>query len=181
MWGFLAGAGLAMAAVALFRLDPYGFAGEHLQIPAGSPAATLWLDGLVVGISGFVIASAVSRRPGVRAFFRGIIPDRRAWALLVPVLVFLPMLLIFSNTLATWLGLDFPTPRYRREALSVWLPAMLIKLFTVAMLTGGNEEHGWRGVMLPPMRMWRRERGFSPATPAARLPTEEPGAAPAVP
>ena len=26
---------------------------------------------------------------------------------------------------------------------------MFIKMFTVAMLTGGNEEHGWRGVLQP--------------------------------
>jgi len=29
---------------------------------------------------------------------------------------------------------------------------MFVKLLTVAMLTGGNEEHGWRGVLLPLMQ-----------------------------
>jgi len=49
------------------------------------------------------------------------VPDRITIVLAIPVLLFFPVLLISSNTLAD-------------------------------MLTGGSEEHGWRGVMLPLMQ-----------------------------
>jgi membrane protease YdiL (CAAX protease family) len=65
------------------------------------------------------------------------------------VLLFFPVLLITGNAIARLLGNDFPEPLYLQMPVSAWLPVMAIKLFTVAILTGGNEEHGWRGVLQP--------------------------------
>jgi|GEM_PF-646371 len=153
-WGFIAGVVLAMAAVLLFWFAPYNFADYtggkgRLTIPEDSPMGAFLLYGVAVLITGIIIAQAVSRRPVVRGVFKSIIPDRWALKLLLPVLLFLPLLLIFSNQLAGLLGLAYETPLYRKDPASVWLPAMFIKLFTVAILTGGNEEYGWRGVLQP--------------------------------
>ncbi len=79
----------------------------------------------------------------------GLVPDRKTLALAIPVLLFFPVLLISSNGIADLLGMTYSQPKYLQQSISIWLPLMFVKLFTVAMLTGGNEEHGWRGVMLP--------------------------------
>jgi len=65
------------------------------------------------------------------------------------VLLFFPVLLIGSNYLADLLGMEYPQPKYLQDPVSIWLPLMFVRMFTVAMLTGGNEEHGWRGVLQP--------------------------------
>jgi membrane protease YdiL (CAAX protease family) len=63
--------------------------------------------------------------------------------------LFFPALLISSNYLADLLDMDYPQPSYLQDPMSIWLPLMFVKMFTVAILTGGNEEHGWRGVLQP--------------------------------
>jgi len=159
-WGFIIGFLLALAAIALFWFEPMQFRDPDgpLYMPKDSPWATFIYYGLAAVLSGFVIDSVVSRRSAVREVFAGIIPDRKALILLLPVILFLPALLITSNILAGWLGFEVQTSRFQQEVAN-WMPVMLLNIFTVAMMTGGNEEYGWRGVLQPMM-----QRQMSPLT-----------------
>jgi len=157
MGGFFVGAGLAFTALALFYFDVLGVttstgpskATGILAFPADSPAYVYVLMTLIVLISGYVFASPQSRNERVCSYFAGLVPNRRTLLLAIPVVLFFPVLLITGNAIARSLGSDFEEPLYLQMPVSVWLPVMTIKLFTVAMLTGGNEEHGWRGVLQP--------------------------------
>ncbi len=154
--GFLVGAGLAIAALAMFRfnlLEVTGASGSSAQrfldFPANSPTYVYALMSLVVLASGFVFASIQSNNQCLRSYFAGLVPDRKALVLAFPVILFFPVLLIGSNYLADLLGMEYPQPKYLQDPVSIWLPLMFVRMFTVAMLTGGNEEHGWRGVLQP--------------------------------
>ena len=154
--GFLVGAGLAIATLAMFRFNLLGVTGaagptaqKILNFPADSPSYVYALLSLVVLASGYVFASIQSSNQRLRSYFAGLVPDRKALALAIPVILFFPVLLIGSNFLADLLGMEYPQPKYLQDPMSIWLPLMFVKMFTVAMLTGGNEEHGWRGVLQP--------------------------------
>jgi len=167
MGGFLVGAGLAIAALAMFRFDFLGVTGAAgpaaktglLSFPAGSPIYVYVLMSLVVLASGFIFSSIQSSNKQLRGYFAGLLPDSKALILAVPVILFFPTLLIGSNFLADLLRMDYPQPRYLQDPVSIWLPLMFVKMFTVALLTGGNEEHGWRGVLQPLL-----QRSMSPLT-----------------
>lgn len=154
--GFLVGAGLAITALVMFRFDVLGVTGANgptaqkiLSFPTDSPIYVYALMSLVVLASGFVFASIQSSNQRLRSYFAGLVPDRKTLALAIPVILFFPVLLIGSNLLADLLGMDYAQPKYLQDPVSIWLPLMFVKMFTVAMLTGGNEEHGWRGVLQP--------------------------------
>ncbi len=156
-WSFFClGAILAALAIAAFRFD---FMGVMALVPSadhGVPDETPWYVYImfagVVALSGFVISQARSNYPTVRSFLTGLVPDRRTLLLSVPVLLFLPALMISANLVADLVGIPYDTPLYLTMPLAEWLPLLAVKLFTVAMLTGGNEEYGWRGVLLPLMQ-----------------------------
>lgn len=156
---FLVGAGLAAAALACFRFDLAGVTGDTgvLDFPADTPAWAYAVMAAPVLVSGWVYASVASRNRRLRSWFYGLVPDGRALVGALAVLLFLPMVMLGANLLADALGQDYPAPRYLVEAPAVWVPWMIVKLFTVFMLTGGNEEHGWRGVLQPLM-----QRRFAP-------------------
>ena len=161
---FLIGAGLAFVALAMFRFNVLGVTGangptvkEILNFPADTPIYVYALMSLVVLVSGFVFASIQSSNQRLSSYFAGLVPDRKALALAIPVILFFPILLISSNFLADLLGMEYPQPKYLQDPMSIWLPLMFVKMFTVAILTGGNEEHGWRGVLQPLM-----QRSMSP-------------------
>lgn len=154
--GFLVGAGLALTALAMFRFDVLGVTSANgpvvqsiLSFPADSPIYVYALMSLVVLASGYVFASIQSNNQRLCSYFAGLVPDRKALTLAIPVILFFPVLLVGSNFLADLLGMEYPQPKYLQDPMSIWLPLMFIKMFTVAILTGGNEEHGWRGVLQP--------------------------------
>lgn len=148
---FTVGAGLAAIALACFRYDLFRVTGTAgvLDFPDDSPA---WVYAVMLApvlVSGWVFASVGSRNRRLRAWFYGLVPDGRTLGLALGVLAFFPALLISANILADLAGMAYPEPRYRTESVALWGPFMVVKLFTVFMLTGGNEEHGWRGVLQP--------------------------------
>lgn len=151
--GFLAGAGFALIAIAMYHINLYGVADmtpkDDIRFPSHSPWYVYGLMGLVVLISGFVFSNVQNSAPSIRAFYSGLVPTRRTLLLAIPIMLFLPTLVFAANMLAGVLGLPFEQTEFLLEPVTVWLPLMFVKLFTVALLTGGNEEHGWRGVMLP--------------------------------
>jgi len=154
--GFLVGASLAIAAIALFRFNVLDVTGANgpaakgiLTFPADSPFYVYALMSLVVLVSGFVFSSVQSNNRCLRSYFAGLVPNGRTLILAIPVILFFPVLLVTSNFLADMLGMEYPQPKYLQDPVTVWLPLMFVKLFTVAILTGGNEEYGWRGILQP--------------------------------
>ncbi len=161
--GFAVGALFAVAAIAMFQVNLLGVTEmapkDDITFPAHSPWYVYGLMGLVVFTSGFVFSNVQNSAPTIRAFYRGLVPNRRTLLLAVPLLLFLPTILFGANLIATLTGLPYEQPEHLQLPTSTWLPLMAVKLFTVAMLTGGNEEHGWRGVLLPIL-----QQRFSPLT-----------------
>lgn len=150
---FLLGVALASLAIAAFRFDFMGVLAlvpsEDLTVTSETPWYVYIMLIGVVTLSGFVFSQVRSGDGSVRAFLGGLVPDRRAMLLAVPVVLFLPTLMVGASALSDLAGIPYDTPRYQAMSVQAWLPLMLVKLFTVAMLTGGNEEYGWRGVLLP--------------------------------
>ena len=154
--GFLIGAGLAGSAIGMLYFDFFGINNlapkPELVFPAEAPWYVYGLLGAVILVSGFVFSNIQSRFATVRSFYAGLVPNKRTLLMAIPVLLFLPVVLITSSALADILEIPYEQPEYLKQSVGVWLPLMFVKLLTVAMLTGGNEEHGWRGVLLPLMQ-----------------------------
>jgi membrane protease YdiL (CAAX protease family) len=146
--GFLLGTLFGLIAVALFRIMD-GFGITILEFPEDSPRYVYATLALPVLLSGWVFSSVQSRFPRRRALFRGLVPNRQVLALIVPVLLFLPVVTIIGNALADVMGMTYDAPLYTTMSLSAMLPFLIAKMFTAAVMTGGNEEHGWRAVLLP--------------------------------
>ena len=151
--GFFTGALLAVAALIMLQLNLLGVTEmapkDDLTFPVHSPWYVYVLMGLVVFLSGFVFSNVQHSAPTIRAFFSGLVPNRRTLVLAIPLLLLLPTLLFGANLLAVATGLPYEQNEYLQLPVTTWFPLMFVKLFTVAILTGGNEEHGWRGVLLP--------------------------------
>jgi membrane protease YdiL (CAAX protease family) len=146
--GFLIGAVLGLIAIALIWIMG-GFGIDVLIFPEDSPAHVYAAFVLPVLLSGWVYSSIQSRNPRLRALYKGLVPDRQALFLVVPVLLFLPVVLLIGNALADVMGMAYDAPMYTTMSLSAMLPFLMAKMFTAALMTGGNEEQGWRAVLLP--------------------------------
>ena len=150
---FFIGATLAAAAILTIQIDLFGVTqlipkDDH-RFPIDSPWYVYSLMALTVFISGLVFSNIQHAAPSIRAAYAGLVPNRKTILLAVPVILFLPALIVCANLISKAVGLPFEPSEFAVQGISVWLPLMVVKLFTVAMLTGGNEEHGWRGVLLP--------------------------------
>lgn len=146
--GFLIGAVFALIAIALFRIMD-GFGIDVLVLPSDSPVYVYATLALPVLLSGWVFSSIQSRNPRLRALYKGLVPDRQAMTLVVPVLLCLPVVLLVGNAVADMMGMTYDAPMYTTMSMSAMLPFLMAKMFTAAILTGGNEEQGWRAVLLP--------------------------------
>lgn len=154
---FAIGVLLAVVAIALLRfnvLNVTAGTAAFLDFPSDSPMYVYLLMALTPLVSGFVFSSIQSRNQRLSLWFAGLVPDKRTLLLAIPVVLFFPTLLIASNVLADILGMEYTEPKYLQDSVSAWLPVMFVKMFTVALLTGGNEEHGWRGVLQPLLQKW---------------------------
>ena len=104
----------------------------------------------------FVVSSAFSTIPGVRAHLRTYIKPRGAPGYYLLALVLFPAIWLLGNLLSRALGMDVPFPRY--PALDVNLLGMVVLFFLYNVIYGGlSEEPGWRGFALP-----RLQAKFSP-------------------
>jgi membrane protease YdiL (CAAX protease family) len=104
----------------------------------------------------FVVSSAFSTIPGVRAHLRTYIKPRGAPGYYLLALILFPAIWFLGNLLSRALGMDVPFSRY--PVVDVKLLGMVILFFLYNIIYGGlSEEPGWRGFALP-----RLQAKFSP-------------------
>ena len=104
----------------------------------------------------FVVSSAFSTIPGVRAHLRTLIKPRGAPGYYLLALVLFPAIWFLGNLLSRALGMEVPFSRYL--TVDVKLLGMVILFFLYNIIYGGlSEEPGWRGFALP-----RLQAKFSP-------------------
>ena len=96
----------------------------------------------------FVVSSAFSRIPGVRAHLRTYIKPRGAPGYYLLALVLFPAIWLLGNLLSRTLGMDVPFSSY--PMVDIKLLGMVILFFLYNVIYGGlSEEPGWRGFALP--------------------------------
>jgi len=104
----------------------------------------------------FVVSSAFSTIPGVRAHLRTYRKPRGPFGYYLLALVLFPAIWLLGNLLSRALGMDVPFSRY--PVVDVKLLGMVILSFLYGLIYAGlSEEPGWRGFALP-----RLQAKFSP-------------------
>ncbi len=151
--GFVVGATLAVVALALAALRGSG-GGTTVSLsfadlsPFSAPVGALLALAIVLA-SGYVFGSIGSPNATVASYFAGLKPDRRTVVLAIPILLWFPTLGMVSYLLESIVVADAAPPSALDMPLTELLRTFAMGLFIVAVLTGGNEEHGWRGVLQP--------------------------------
>jgi membrane protease YdiL (CAAX protease family) len=100
-------------------------------------------------IGGKVISSAFSSNAGIREQMASILPVRGSLGWLAFSVLFFPVLVLISWGLATLLGMPVEYPGLWGQPILKVLPLALLSFSLTALIRGGNEEPGWRGMMQP--------------------------------
>ncbi len=104
----------------------------------------------------FVVSSAFSTIPGLRAQLRTYIKPRGPFGYYLLAFVLFPTIWLLGNILSRALGMEVPFSSY--PALDVKLIGLVTLFFLYNIIYGGlSEEPGWRGFALP-----RLQAKFSP-------------------
>jgi membrane protease YdiL (CAAX protease family) len=104
----------------------------------------------------FVVSSAFSTIPGVRAHLRTYIKAKGPFGYYLLALVLFPAIWLLGNLLSRAVGMEVPFSSY--PMVDVKLLGMVILFFLYNVIYGGlSEEPGWRGFALP-----RLQAEFSP-------------------
>jgi membrane protease YdiL (CAAX protease family) len=120
-------------------------------------STTLVVISIITGLlPAFVVSSAFSTIPGVRAHLRTYIKPRGSFSYYLLTLVLFPAFWILGYFLSRALGMEVPFSNY--PMLDAKLLGMVILFFLYNLIYGGlSEEPGWRGFALP-----RLQAKFSP-------------------
>lgn len=106
----------------------------------------------------FVLSSAFSAIPGVRAHLRTYIEPRGAPGYYLLALVLFPAIWLLGILVSRALGMEIPEKDYPVEGIG--LAGVILLFFLMNFIYGGlSEEPGWRGFALP-----RLQARFSPFT-----------------
>ncbi len=103
-------------------------------------------------IGGKVISSALSGNAEIREKMASILPVRGSLGWLAFSLVFFPVLVLISWGLAALLGMPVEYPGLWGRPILEVLPLALLSFSLTALIRGGNEEPGWRGMMQPALQ-----------------------------
>ena len=103
-------------------------------------------------IGGKVISSAFSSNADIRGKMASILPTRKSLGWLVFSLVFFPVLVLISWGLSALFGLPVEYPGLWGRPIFEVLPLALLSFSLTALIRGGNEEPGWRGMMQPALQ-----------------------------
>ncbi len=147
--GFFIGALGATVSCSILVLGLTGMETEIFVSATRPTLSTYLLMASSVCLSGLIYSHSLASADWSRNWFSKMLPDRKTLVFGLAVLCFFPTLMIGTNLLARAIGLTVTEPKYLQTSAAIWIPAMLLKVFTVFFMTGGNEEHGWRGVLLP--------------------------------
>jgi membrane protease YdiL (CAAX protease family) len=116
--------------------------------PVTAPAGALLAVAIVL-TSGFVFGSIGSPNATVASYFAGLKPSRKTLVYAIPVLLLMPGLGVIAYLVESAVNADADLPRAFETPVLQLLGIQLSGLIVIAVLTGGNEEHGWRGVLQP--------------------------------
>ena len=123
----------------------------------GDLSITLVVTSIITGLlPAFVVSSAFSTIPGVRAHLRTYIKPRGSFGYYLLALVLFPTFWVLGYFLSRTLGMEVSLSIY--PMLDAKLLGMVILFFLYNFIYGGlSEEPGWRGFALP-----RLQAKFSP-------------------
>lgn len=109
------------------------------------------LGGMGPAIAALVVTGLTEGREGLRWLGRRLVKGRVAWYW-YPTVLFLPLVLavlaMIAKNIATGTFPGFRLPAQSEGVLALVL-TILVTYGMQTLLTGGNEELGWRGYMLP--------------------------------
>lgn len=112
-------------------------------------------------VGGWVFSSAVSTNPEVRSRMGSMLPRNLSIKWAAAGVLFYPLMILAAWGLAALLGAGVEYPAlWGRPVLEV-LPAYGLTFIITALMQGGNEEPGWRGMLQPEL-----QKRFSPLTAA---------------
>jgi membrane protease YdiL (CAAX protease family) len=154
---------MILSAALIFYLMVLRYQAGNIPEP-GALAEDLSLNVAIVALAaaasllgGWVISSAFSRSPHVRATMATLLPWRLRPGWTVLGLVFYPALILLAWGLASIFGLPVEYPALWGSPTRQVLPLFLITFGLTAVAQGGLEEPGWRGLMQPAL-----QKRFSP-------------------
>ncbi|MEE4316581.1 MAG: CPBP family glutamic-type intramembrane protease [Erythrobacter sp.] len=151
--GFIVGAILAAAALVVAALrEAKGGSVVMLTLadlsPVSAPVGALLAVAMVLA-SGFVFGSVGSPNATVASYFSGLKPSPQTLFYAIPVLLLFSTLGVVAHLVESAVTGNADIPRSFEMPIQEFIAMQLSVLFTIAVLTGGNEEHGWRGVLQP--------------------------------
>jgi membrane protease YdiL (CAAX protease family) len=117
------------------------------------PTWLLLIAVLACFLGGWVYSSAASQRESIRSRMGSIFPNNKSWGWILFAMVFYPVMILIAWGLAAILGLGIEFPSFwGEESLAGVLLAFVPIFLTTALMQGGNEEPGWRGLLQPALQ-----------------------------
>ncbi len=117
------------------------------------PPWLLLIAVLACFLGGWVYSSAMSQRPPIKYWMGSIFPNTKSWGWGVFAIAFYPLMILAAWGLAALLGLEIEYPAFWGEES---IPGILLIFFPIflstALMQGGNEEPGWRGLLQPELQ-----------------------------
>jgi len=104
-------------------------------------------------LGGWIYSSARSQRTAIRKHMGSILPDKKSYGWVLFSIFFYPLLIMAAWGLAALLGLGIEFPvLWGEESIFNTLITLIPIFLTTALMQGGNEEPGWRGVLQPALQ-----------------------------
>lgn len=130
----------------------------------------LTADGRLIGLEGAILLLAVlivagiiaagrSPDPGIRARMTSLLEWRKPWWYWAAAILLYPAILALGGALAWVLGAPVSLPEAANLPMTQWGLVFVTGVLMTGLFTGGMEEIGWRGFMLPEL-----QKQFSPLT-----------------
>jgi membrane protease YdiL (CAAX protease family) len=140
--------GLLVVRYRLGNIPGYDSLPENLALSVPVIAAAL----LACLIGGWVISHARSTNPDVRGFMGSILPVRLPLRWMLFALFFYAGLVLVSWGASSVLGIEVEYPGLWGHSAQEVLPLFALSFTLTALIRGGMEEPGWRGMLLPELQ-----------------------------
>ena len=108
---------------------------------------------IIASLTGaWVFSNARSNTPAVREKMGSLIPSRSSWKWGLFSVFFFAAMILVSWGIAAVFGLDVEMPGLWGEPILQVIPLFLLSFALTAVMRGGNEEQGWRGMLQPQLQ-----------------------------